>query len=623
MDYSFISNLNLPYELKEILKECQNIIIPESREHLIKLSTGGENDLFEVSYDVPDRGLVVEATVAKCKNGVAVNFEEPYMRRREPDCLVVSDNGETDKTRFIDRFKYDFEILRKKTFEWLKSQSLIVMPFMSGGDEFGYESLLIAPENAAFFAASLADIQGFIPKDKLSEEFNPKAIIYLAPPFRHTHFDGKQIVVHNRQDNVHELFSYNLYLGPSAKKGIYGVLLTIGEKEGWITAHASTVRIITPYDNILTLMHEGASGGGKSEMLEQIHRENDGRICVGENILTGDKFYVELKEACELQPVTDDMALCHPDLQKGRKLTVKDAESGWFIRVDHINQYGTDPHLEKICIYPKEPLIFLNIEGIPNSTCLIWEHIMDAPGKPCSNPRVIMPRKFMPNVVDEPVDVDVRSFGVRTPPSSRENPSYGIIGLVHLLPPALAWLWRLVAPRGYSNPSIVDTEGLASEGVGSYWPFATGKKVTHANLLLSQIINTPGTRYILVPNQYVGVWKVGFMAEWLAREYLARRGSVKFRPDQITKARSSLLGYALNTLKINGSFIPRELLQVNKQPEIGNDGYDKGAEILNSFFKQEAKQFLVPELDPLGRKVIECCLDDGKLEDYIGLIGDI
>ncbi|MBZ4656425.1 MAG: hypothetical protein JG759_973, partial [Thermoanaerobacter sp.] len=254
--------------------------------------------------------------------------------------------------------------------------------------------------------------------------------------------------------------------------------------------------------------------------------------------------------------------------------------------------------------------------------CLIWEHIMDAPGKPCPNPRVVMPKRFMPNVVDEPVEVDVRSFGVRTPPSSKEKPSYGIIGMLHLLPPALAWLWRLVAPRGHANPSIVETEGLQSEGVGSYWPFATGKRVTHANLLLQQIINTPGTRYILVPNQHIGVWKVGFMPEWIAREYLARRGSVRFRPDQITPARSSLLGYALNTLKINGSFIPRELLQVNKQPEVGDEGYDKGAEMLNEFFKRELKQFLVPELDPLGRKIIETCLENGTLEDYIKLLGD-
>ncbi|MGB9680304.1 MAG: DUF4914 family protein [Thermoanaerobacteraceae bacterium] len=614
--------MNLPEETKEILGKCRKIIIPESREHLLNISTDGNKDYFEIYYEVKGKGPVLEGTIAKCKNGLAVNFPEPYMRRRESDCLVVADNKETDKPRFFERYGYDFEELRKETFEWLKQQDLIVMPFMSGGEEYGYPSLLVAPVNAGFFATALADIQGFISKNKIQNGFTPKAIVYLAPPFRHTHFNGKQVVVHNRLENIHELFSYNLYLGPSAKKGIYGVLLTMGEKEEWVTAHASAVRVITPYDNILTIMHEGASGGGKSEMLEQIHRESDGSIKVARNIINNDEIYVDLKETCELQPVTDDMALCHPDLQQGKKLVIKDAEKGWFIRVDHINEYGTDPHLEKLCIYPKEPLIFLNIEGAPKSTCLIWEHIMDAPGKPCPNPRVVMPRSFMPNVVDEPVDVDVRSFGVRTPPTSKENPSYGILGIFHLLPPALAWLWRLTAPRGHANPSIVGSEGLESEGVGSYWPFATGKKVTHANLLLNQIVSTPGTRYILVPNQYIGVWKVGFMPEWIAREYLARRGSVRFRPDQVTLARSSLLGYALNTLKINGSFIPRELLQVNKQPEVGNDGYDKGAEMLNEFFKKELKQFLVPELDPLGKKIIETCLDDGSLEDYIRLLGD-
>jgi len=39
----------------------------------------------------------------------------------------------------------------------------------------------------------------------------------------------------------------------------------------------------------------------------------------------------------------------------------------------------------------------------------------------------------------------------------------------------------------YANPSIVGVGGMESEGVGSYWPFATGKRVTHANLLLEQI----------------------------------------------------------------------------------------------------------------------------------------
>ena len=81
------------------------------------------------------------------------------------------------------------------------------------------------------------------------------------------------------------------------------------------------------------------------------------------------------------------------------------------------------------------------------------------------------------NIVKEPVEVDVRSFGVRMPPSTRDNPNYGIMGMLHIIPPALAWLWRLIAPRGFNNPSIVTGNELKSEGVGSYWPFATGKRV--------------------------------------------------------------------------------------------------------------------------------------------------
>jgi len=34
------------------------------------------------------------------------------------------------------------------------------------------------------------------------------------------------------------------------------------------------------------------------------------------------------------------------------------------------------------------------------------------------------------------------------------------------------------------------------------------------------------------------------------------------------------------------------------------------------------QKFLVPELNPLGRKIIETCLEDGTLEDYIKLLGD-
>ena len=622
------NRMTLPEELREALSghgkagSARTIRVPNSREEILSLAMGGtEADWFEVAYDVPDRGRVVEATVARAKNGLVVNYTDLYMRRRDPDCMVIADDGKSDKPHYRDRYGADFADLRKRTFQWLSQQDVILMPFQAGGDQLGYPALLVAPANAGFFAGGLADLQGFLPADEIPEGFTPKVVIYLAPTFRHTHFDGRQMVVHNRQSSMYELFSYNLYPGPSAKKGVYGVLIQIGEEEGWITAHGSTVRVVTPYDNAITLMHEGASGGGKSEMIEEIHREMDGKILLSHNLVTGEKLLVDLTDTCELHPVTDDMALCHPELQnESRKLVVTDAEQGWFLRTNHIRRYGTDPYLERMTVHPPEPLIFLNYETRPGSTCLLWEHAMDAPGKPCPNPRVIMPRRFVPRIVAEPVEVDVRSFGVRTPPCTGEQPTYGILGLFHILPPGLAWLWRLVAPRGHDNPSITDSDAMSSEGVGSYWPFATGRKVDQANLLLRQILETPNTRYILVPNQHIGAYHVGFMPQWNEREYLSRRGGDKFGAHQIRPSKCALLGYSLTNMKVEGTVLPKELLEVDRQPEVGEQGFAAGAELLSAFFRKELSSFLAADLDPLGREIIACCMQNAKLDAYLDLI---
>jgi hypothetical protein len=619
MKAEFRDKLILTKDVENIMA-TKKLIFPETRMELQELSMcGTDEDTFVVEYDVENHGKIVEATVTKCKNGVSVNYTDIYMRRRDPDCLVVADDHDTDKARYFERYGEDFTDLRKQTFEWLnKQETLIIVPFMAGGVNLGFPALLIAPENAGFFAAGLADLQGFIPKSQIPDDFKPVAIIFLAPTFRHTHFKGEQVVVHNRTEEVHELFSFNLYPGPSAKKGVYGFLLHIGEMQGWLTLHGASVKMTTPYDNEFVMMHEGASGSGKSEILEEVRREPDGRVCLGINTVTNEKLLVSLADTCELQPITDDMALCHPLLQTdtSNKLVITDAEYGWFLRLDQVKEYGTDPHLEKLTIHPPEPLIFFNLDGKPKATCLLWEHTMDAPGVPCPNPRVIVPRRFFKNVISEPTQVDLRSFGVRTPPSTNENPNYGIIGYLHVLPPALAWLWRLVAPRGHNNPSIIGGTALSSEGVGSFWPFATGKMVTQANLLLEQILNTQSTRYILVPNQNVGAYKVGFMPEWIAREYFARRGSAKFKPEQLLPARCPLLGYVPEHVKISGMNLPSYLLNVDKQHYIGPEGYDKGAEILTGFFKQELEQFLVPELMPLGRQIIEIVMNNGTLEEF-------
>ena len=106
---------------------------------------------------------------------------------------------------------------------------------------------MVCPMNAAFFALSLANMQGFVSIADVPEHYNPRAIIFVAPPFRHTHFDGKQVVVHNRSEDLHEVWAYNLYPGPSAKKGVFSLLLDIGEHEGWVCCHTSAAMVETMF----------------------------------------------------------------------------------------------------------------------------------------------------------------------------------------------------------------------------------------------------------------------------------------------------------------------------------------------------------------------------------------
>ena len=477
---AYFGRFVLPEDLHAALMKCRSIAYIETQEELDELVFGPtHSSRYDVVYNIVGKGSVKEAEVIRCKNGASVNFMEDYMRRRDPNSMVISDEFPTDKPRFQERFGYPFSKGRQETMDWLSEQRIIMLPFKAGDPAHGYDSLLVCPANAAFFALALANMQGFVAIQDIPENYTPRAIIYVAPPFRHTHFDGKQVVVHNRSENLHEVFAYNLYPGPSAKKGVYSVLLDIGEHEGWVCCHASSALVETPYENETVFMHEGASGGGKSEMLEDFKREPDGRLLLGEHVVTGEQYFLDLRESCSIFPISDDMALCHSAYQDPveGKLRIVDAEAGWFLRMDGVTHYGCDPVYERICTEPKEPLCFFNMEGHPGATLLIWEHTLDSNGKPCSNPRAIVPRWDVPNIVKEPVEVDVRSFGVRMPPSTRDNPNYGIMGMLHIIPPALAWLWRLIAPRGFNNPSIVTGNELKSEGVGSYWPFATGKRV--------------------------------------------------------------------------------------------------------------------------------------------------
>lgn len=133
-------------------------------------------------------------------------------------------------------------------------------------------------------------------------------------------------------------------------------------------------------------------------------------------------------------------------------------------------------------------------------------------------------------------------------------------------------------------------------------------------------MSCPNTCYVLTPNQHVGAWKVGFMPEWLMREYLARRGNARFTPEKLRKARCELLGEYPHQINIEGRLLSRWFFAVETQPEVGEAAYDAGAEILYGFFHKVLSEYDWHGLTDLGKQILQCCFDRGSVEDYKSLI---
>ena len=155
----------LPPDLEKILDNSPSIIIPKTEEMLYGLifgNNGTNTNQVDVCYRVNGE-LVKEAVVSRCKNGAAVNFTEDYMRRRDPDCMRIGDDLPTDKPRFKDVYGYDFEKLKIETYKWLARQELILVPFMAGGKEYGYEALLVGMDVPTDLAVLKIDAQNLHP----------------------------------------------------------------------------------------------------------------------------------------------------------------------------------------------------------------------------------------------------------------------------------------------------------------------------------------------------------------------------------------------------------------------------------------------------------------------------
>jgi hypothetical protein len=147
----------VPPEAAAVLDAAPSVTVATSTNQLVELAIRDQvNGWHEVSYEVPGKGRVVEARVCRAKNGINANYLESYMRRRDPDCMVIGDSLPTDKPTFHERFGDGFSSVREETFAWLKTQDLAVFPFHAGMAGKGTDALVIAPANAGFFALGLA-----------------------------------------------------------------------------------------------------------------------------------------------------------------------------------------------------------------------------------------------------------------------------------------------------------------------------------------------------------------------------------------------------------------------------------------------------------------------------------
>jgi hypothetical protein len=161
------NHVSLPVDILELLQGAKSVTLFNTVQELADASTGGKDQLsYEVSYDIPGKGPFIEAIVHKVKNGISANYTEKYMRRRDPDTMVIADDLPSDKTLFKDKFGKDFSGVRGETMEWLKQQDLAIFFYFAGKQGIGAGGMAIAPANAGFFCMGLAMLQQMLHVDE-------------------------------------------------------------------------------------------------------------------------------------------------------------------------------------------------------------------------------------------------------------------------------------------------------------------------------------------------------------------------------------------------------------------------------------------------------------------------
>ncbi len=71
-------------------------------------------------------------------------------------------------------------------------------------------------------------------------------------------------------------------------------------------------------------------------------------------------------------------------------------------------------------------------------------------------------------------------------------------------------------------------------------------------------------------------------------------------------------------LQIEGQTLEPLFFDVALQPEVGEAAYTAGATQLTEFFHTQLASFRDSSLAPLGRSIIDACLDGATVADYAG-----
>ena len=146
-------DVDMPAALRAAIEASPRVVIPATRSELYQLALGPDGGpVFSVDYEA-NGSTVTEATVTRCRNGIAVNYPEDYMRRRDPQCMLIADERPTDKDRYLDRFGETFDGVKQETLDWLATQELVVVPFKAGGltfDNFAAAWRAMVPQQISF-----------------------------------------------------------------------------------------------------------------------------------------------------------------------------------------------------------------------------------------------------------------------------------------------------------------------------------------------------------------------------------------------------------------------------------------------------------------------------------------